>query len=76
MIKKTRYIQTNKELGTKLKQARKKAELTQNQVSNIIGIDRSSISFYESGKTLPNIFMLIKLAKIYNTKVHKFITNN
>ena len=76
MIKKTRYIQTNNELGTKLKQARKKAELTQNQVSNIIGIDRSSISFYESGKTLPNIFMLIKLAKIYNTKVHKFITNN
>lgn len=76
MIKKTRYIQTNNELGTKLKQARKKAELTQNQVSNIIGIDRSSIAFYEGGKTLPNIFMLIKLAKIYNTKVHKFITNN
>jgi len=76
MTKKTKYIQTNKELGTKLKQAREKAELTQSEAGSMIGIDRSSISFYESGKTLPNIFMLIKLAKIYNTKVHKFITNN
>ena len=30
MTKKTRYIQTNNELGTKFKQAREKAELTQN----------------------------------------------
>ena len=76
MTKKTKYIQTNKELGTKLKQAREKAELTQSEAGSMIGIDRSSISFYEGGKTLPNIFMLIKLAKIYDTEIYKLITNN
>lgn len=76
MTKKTKYIQTNKELGTKLKQAREKAELTQSQAGSMIGIDRSSISFYEGGKTPPNIFTLIKLAKIYNLEIYQLITSN
>jgi len=71
-----KYIQTNKELGTKLKQAREKAELTQSQAGSMIGIGRSSISFYEGGKTLPNIFKLIKLAKIYNLEIYQLITSN
>ena len=61
-----RYIKDSYELGINLKKSREKAELTQNRVSNAIGLNRSCLAYYECGKTTPTIFTLIKLAKIYN----------
>ena len=59
-----RYIKDSYELGMNLKRAREKAELTQNRVSNAIGLNRSCLAYYEHGKTTPTIFTLLKLAKI------------
>ena len=64
-----RYIKDSYELGMNLKRAREKAELTQNRVSNAIGLNRSCLAYYELGKTTPTIFTLIKLAKIYNVNL-------
>lgn len=69
MKKDINYVDDTKQLGMNLKRAREKAELTQNRVSNAIGLNRSCLAYYELGKTTPTIFTLIKLAKIYNVNL-------
>lgn len=53
------------QIAIKLKEARKKAGLSQLQVSLKIGISRSNISKYENGDLEPNIDTLQKLIKLY-----------
>ena len=53
------------EFSRKLKQARKAAKLSQEQVSLEIGISRSAISKYENGDLEPNIETITKLMKLY-----------
>ena len=66
MKKDINYVDDTKQLGMNLKRARENALLTQNRVSNAIGLNRSCLAYYEHGKTTPTIFTLLKLAKIYN----------
>ena len=40
--------------------------MTQQQVADRLRIERSTYTYYETGKTKPDIATLIKLAKIYN----------
>ena len=49
----------------RLKQARKKAKLSQEQVALIINTSRSNISKYETGYGEPNIDTLRELCKLY-----------
>lgn len=49
-----------------LKDVRKSHRLTQEDVSKILGIDRTTYTFYETGKTSPSVATLITLAKMYN----------
>ena len=64
-----RYIKDNYELRMNLRKARETADLTQNEVSKIINLDRTSLACYENGKIKPSIFTLIKLAEIYNVNL-------
>lgn len=64
-----RYIKDNYELGMNLRKVRETADLTQNEVSKIIKLDRTSLAYYENGKIKPSIFTLIKLAEIYNVNL-------
>lgn len=64
-----RYIKDNYELGMNLRKARETADLTQNEVSKIINLDRTSLAYYENGKIKPSIFTLIKLSEIYNVNL-------
>ena len=64
-----RYIKDNYELGMNLRKARETADLTQNEVSKIINLDRTSLAYYENGKIKPSIFTLIKLSEIYNVNI-------
>ncbi len=52
-----------------LKDLRKSYALTQKQVSDLLKIDRSSYTCYETGKSHPPIDTLVKLSKIYNTSI-------
>lgn len=45
---------------------RRKHKLTQQEVADILGIDRSTYTFYETGKTRPAIENIKKLTDIYN----------
>lgn len=54
------------ELGKKLKELRKIAGLTQEQLSKVIGISRVNYTRYENGKVSPDYDILIKLADYYD----------
>ena len=56
-------------ISEKLKLYRVKNNFTQTQIAAALGIDRSTYSYYELGKTVPSVGMLSKIAKIFNTDV-------
>jgi len=64
-----------KDIGKKLKEARKKAGLTQEQVSKLVDINKVQLSYYENGTREINITLLEKLANLYGYSVKYFIEN-
>lgn len=68
-----KYIKSKKELGENLKKARIKLGISQDIVAKLTNLSRSSISYYESGVNLPNIFILIKLMQIYKITINDLI---
>ncbi len=48
-----------------LKKLRLKCGFTQEKVASSLGIDRSTYSYYESGKIKPDVGTLLRLSKIY-----------
>ena len=53
-------------VGVKLKAARLKHKMTQEQVGKSIGVSKMRVSDYEAGKTEPPIRTLLKLVKLLN----------
>lgn len=53
----------------RLKAARKECKLTQQQVADILGIDRSAYAYYELGVSKPSIENLIALSAIFKTDI-------
>lgn len=56
-------------LPLNLKTYREKMELTQKQIAEVLNIDRSTYSYYETGKSIPPVETLKKLAKIFNITI-------
>lgn len=56
-------------LGTRLRKFRKENGYSQNHIANILGIERSTYTYYETGKTVPVIFDLMRLADLYGTSM-------
>ncbi len=57
----------------RLKAARKACQLTQQQVADILGIDRSTYAYYELGTSNPSLENLVSLAAVFNTDIEWFI---
>ncbi len=72
---KDQYISSKVELGRNLRLIREKLALTQKQLADALGLDRSTYSYYEVGKVTPDIFTLIKLSKILRCDIYSFITS-
>lgn len=64
------------DLPDKLKQLRKNAGLTQKQVANAVGVERSAYTCYEIGKTMPKPATLQRLARLYKTNVDSLLGND
>ncbi|MBR6568691.1 MAG: helix-turn-helix transcriptional regulator [Clostridia bacterium] len=56
-------------LSENLRILRKSFKLTQQEVADILGVDRSTYTFYEAGKSTPTKENMIKLCDIYNVTV-------
>ena len=54
------------DFGTRLKELRQHAGLTQQQLSEQIGVTKSVISFYELRERAPSPEILIKLASVFH----------
>ena len=53
------------DIGSKLKNSRSKAGLTQEQVAESIGVSRQTISNWENNKSYPDIISVINLSDLY-----------
>lgn len=60
-------------LGNNLFQARKKAGLSQESVAKKLGVNRQTISKWETDETIPDIYQSKKLAKLYNLTLDELI---
>ncbi len=54
------------DIGIKIKNSRIKANLTQEQVAEALGVSRQTISNWENGKTYPDIVSVIKMSDLYD----------
>lgn len=61
------------EIGLVLKTARKKLGLTQEEVATKIYVSQKSVSNWETGKTLPDIESLIRLAQLYQLSLDNLL---
>ena len=59
-----------------LSEIRKKHKFTQKDIADIIGVDRTTYTCYETGKTNPSFETLKYLAKVYNVLVDDFIEDD
>lgn len=62
-------------LGERLKQLRKKKKLIQKDIAEMLGIDNTTVSKWESDTYEPDIDNLNKLAEIYGVSVDYLIGN-
>ena len=56
-------------ISLKLKEIRKTAKLTQNDIANVLGTTREAYGMYESGKRQISLKVLDDLAKYYNVSI-------
>ena len=56
-----------------LKRLRENSGYTQQQIANALSVERSTYTYYETGKTTPDIKTLSKLAKIFNVTLAELL---
>lgn len=57
--------QHNTTTGKKLRACRERCGLSQRQVAEALGLERTTYTYYESGRTEPNLTTLVKIAQIF-----------
>src|SRR5690606_18524492 len=62
--------------GKRLKQARGRRGLTQNQVAEMLGIDFTTLSKYENDKSQPDHQTLRELASMYEVSIDWLLTGD
>ena len=61
------------QLAENLKSLRKNARMNQQTIADMLNIERSTYSYYETGRTNPTYETLINISKIYNTTVDSLL---
>ena len=56
-------------MKNRIKDLREDADMRQIDLANAVGIDQRTISNYETGKTYPDSFALIKLADYFHVSI-------
>ena len=61
------------DLGTRLKYIRSSRNVSQEFLANTLGIDRTTISGYESGRRLPVLYTLWRLADLFEVSLDDLV---
>lgn len=56
-------------IGDRLRAIRKEHGLTQQNIADVLGVDRTTYTVYEGGSITPSPATLVKLSQIYNVAV-------
>lgn len=57
------------DIGNKIKNSRKEAEITQEQAAELLGVSRQTISNWENEKSYPDIISVIKMSECYGVSL-------
>lgn len=60
-------------IGKKLRMLREKFGYTQQHMANILNVDRSTYSYYETEKTSPDIATLITLSNVFCVGIEELL---
>ena len=56
-------------MGAVIQEKRKEKQLTQEELAQIMGVSKSSVSKWETGQTYPDIYLLPELATFFNISI-------
>ncbi len=59
--------------GKRIRELRKKAELTQEELSCKVDVDSKSISRIETGKFLPSLDLLYRMSRVFNVEYNEML---
>ena len=62
-----------KKIGTFLKELRKEKGLTQEQLSELLGVSNRSVSRWENGVNIPDFDLVIELVNYFDVSVEEFL---
>lgn len=68
-------LEERKELGNRLKQARKEKGLSQEELANLIGLKVGTVSKYEQGDRTPGIGKLQLIANALECDIYRFVAS-
>lgn len=60
-------------IGSRIREFRTERGLKQKEMADKIGVHRTSLSSYENGKRIPDIFMLCRIADVFQISLDKLI---
>src|SRR5258707_1410449 len=63
------------QIGLALRTARERARLTQESAADAVGFNRVLLSYYESGKRIPSLTVVLALAQLYGTTVDSVLSS-
>ena len=64
------------DIGCKIKAARIEKKLTQEQVAELLGVSRQTISNWENEKSYPDIISVIKMSECYDAMFCSFCVSS
>ena len=74
MLKGVPDIDTNGNLGNRIRTYRTAAKMTQQEFAERLGITGASISAYENGTRCPSLDIIVKIAKLLNITTDELLT--
>lgn len=63
-------------ISTKIKEARLKSGLTQEQAAEALSVSRQTVSNWENGKTYPDIVSVIKMSDLYSISLDRLLKDD
>ena len=63
------------ELDEKIKDIRRKNNLSQEGFADLLGVSRQSVISWEKGKTLPQTDILLKICEVFHVNLEYFLDN-
>lgn len=70
------YTREKMEFGNKIYELRKNLNLSQEQLAEKLNVTRQTISNWELGQTVPDIYQAIELSKIFSTSLDELTDND